>query len=247
MLIFLASCSTQVEIQSQNTPSAQIKVSSHNSLSSPHKEWFDSCSEYEVGTDAFGFCLYKESETMNSISDLKEYCSWAGGWESQCIYNWVATKIAPNSGYSTVDLLELCGNIKDCAFRVVDYRPTQDVLDQLNLCKRYVRRNFDDCAMHAMLNWWKKNPSEEEVLRLMKAESEISRHLGYYLTVRIYCDGVGECKGSKVMQTRCLELSKAFKKGEKQCPKIHLGDRGSYKIPGTPPNHNKNQPPHFKR
>ena len=89
---------------------------------------------------------------MKSISDIKDYCSWAKRWEEQCIYNWVVTKIAPDSGYTTPQLLELCGSIKDCAFRVLDLRPSEQVLTQLALCKKHLKTNFDDCAMHAMVN-----------------------------------------------------------------------------------------------
>ncbi|MEC7985741.1 MAG: hypothetical protein VX278_11300 [Myxococcota bacterium] len=196
------------------------------------ENWFYACQKYEKGTDAFGFCLYKNSETMMSIPDVQAYCAYAGKWQSQCIYNWVVTKIAPDSGYATEELLQLCGDIKDCAFRVVDLRPQDDVLEQLRLCKSYVRRNVKDCSMHAMVNWWKQQPDAADVARLMQVSSEPLEEYGYYLAVRIHCDGVGTCAGSPVMNQRCEELGKGFASEKLRCPQMRRGRDGLYKIPG---------------
>ena len=193
---------------------------------------FYMCRKYEEGTEPFGFCLYKHSETMKTIPDIKSYCSHAGKWESECIYNWVAANLAPNNGFSTKELLNLCGNIKDCAFRVLDLRPKKDVLVQIELCKTYVTSNYRDCVLHAMLHWWKAQPSAEEVARLMQEPSEPYHLFGYYLGVRIHCEGIGTCKGSPEMERRCVDLGQAFEDKREKCPKIRTRKGEIYKVPG---------------
>ena len=169
---------------------------------------------------------------MKTIPDIKSYCSHAGKWESECIYNWVSANLVQTSGFSTNELLNLCGDIKDCAFRVLDLRPTKDVLERVELCKTYVQNNYRDCVLHAMLHWWKSRPSAEEVARLMQEPSEPSQFFGYYIGVRVHCEGIGTCDGSPKMKKRCLELGEAFKNKRQKCPEIRMRKGEIYKVPG---------------
>jgi hypothetical protein len=200
------------------------------------------CREYSVGVTAFEFCLYKNSETVRSVDKVKEYCGWAGNWESQCIYNWVVSRTAWGSGVETEDLLELCGSIKDCAFRVVDYRPAEDILETLRRCETYVSKNNDACALHAMVKWWMADPTAEEVHRLMQETHEPSRNMGFYLAVRVHCEGVGECRGSDLMQRRCLEVSRDLADGNRSCPtkvKTQQGYDKGVQAPSRPKVHKR--------
>ena len=212
--------------------SQQEDISTSSQSEANNEHWFYACRKYEAKSEGFGFCLYKHSETMKTIPDIKLYCSYAGKWESECIYNWVAANLAPNNGFSTEELLNLCGDIKDCAFRVLDLRPREDTLEQVELCKIHVTRNYRDCVLHAMLHWWKKEPSAEEVARLMQVPLEPSPFFGYYIASRVHCEGIGTCKGSPEMERRCLELGQEFKEKRKKCPELRKRKGEIYKVPG---------------
>ena len=190
----------------------------------------NTCKKYVEGSAGFSFCLYKNSELMNTIADLKSLCSLAGEWEGDCIYNWVTTKIAPDSGFDTIELVELCGSIPDCAFRVIDYRPDPDVVKHLKTCKKYVPKLFEDCSMHAMVNWWASEPSAKEVQRLLAEETDLGYSYAYYIAVRVHCDGVGECTGSKVHQRHCVKKVKEFQQGRRSCPKIERQRGGGFRV-----------------
>ena len=172
---------------------------------------------------------------MNTISDLKSLCSLAGEWEGDCIYNWVTTKIAPDSGFGTIELVELCGDIPDCAFRVIDYRPEKDVIKQLKTCKKYVPKLFEDCSMHAMVNWWASEPSAQEVKRLLAEETDLGFSYAYYIAVRVYCDGVGECSGSRAQYQHCVNKVQGFKQGKQRCPRIERQNGGGFRVIRNPP------------
>ena len=212
--------------------SQQEESPNHLQSTVSNEHWFYACRKYENKSDSFGFCLYKHSETMKTIPDIKLYCSYAGTWESECVYNWVAANLAPNNGFSTEELLSLCGSIKDCAFRILDLRPQVDVLDQVELCKQHVPNNYRDCVLHTMIHWWKKQPSADEVARLMNVPSEPSNFFGYYIAARVHCDGIGACKGSPEMEKRCVELGKAFASKRQKCPELRKRRGQVFKVPG---------------
>lgn len=192
---------------------------------------FGVCNKYDPESSAYGFCLYKQSETIKTIPDLEVYCARSKKWESECIYNWVSTRIPAGNGYSTETLLDLCGDIKDCAFRVIDMRPRDDVLDQIDLCKKYVVHNYRDCVLHAMITWRKRDPDEEDVMRLMHVPESPNYFFGFYLSGRIYCDGVGTCSGSPNMEKICKDFSTEFASKRQACPSFRKGRDGIYKVP----------------
>lgn len=210
--------------QQEQTPNIQREASVNN--------WFYACQNYERKSDAFGFCLYKNSETMKTIPDVKSYCSFAGKWEDECVYNWVSANLAPDNGISTDELLNLCGDIKDCAFRVLDLRSHVDVLVQMDLCKRHVAQNYRACVLHSMVHWWKKQPSAKDVSYLMQVPSEPSDPYGFYIAARVHCDGVGTCEGSSEMEKRCVELGEAFASKRQKCPELRKRNGEIYKVPG---------------
>ena len=199
------------------------------------------CDKYQTNSEAYGYCLFKESEQLRDIKTLQAYCAKAGDWEGDCIYNWVTTKIAPDSGYTRLELIELCGDIKDCAFRVVDYRPAENVLDTLELCRKHVRRNVRACSMHAMLRWWLDGPSATDVASVMQATSDPTSQISYYVAARVQCDGVGECVGSSLMEEKCKMKVGLFKQDPDSCPRKKKTRNGWSLVP-TKRNDRKRRP-----
>jgi hypothetical protein len=182
---------------------------------------FQPCAKYANMEEAYGYCLYKFSGGFRSREDVERFCSQGGEWELECRHAWVSGRMQPNSGLSTTELLEACGENPDCTFELLDFRPNDDILVQIDLCSRFVKRHIRDCVGHAMQRWWYTKPDAEEVARVMGKTAPVPDRVSFYTAASVECKGVGSCDGEKYLERLCLKNVRHFEQNPDACPPQH--------------------------
>lgn len=109
-----------------------------------------------------------------------------------------------SSGFGTEELLAVCAGNVDCAFELLDFRPSDDVIEQFELCLLHVGKYGDDCAGHALQRWWFGAPDAADVARVADARTPFAEKVGYFVGASIACAGVGAC-GSRPDVVRVCE------------------------------------------
>jgi len=176
------------------------------------------CKKYSEVPDAYGYCLYKFSGGFRSIKEIDMFCPQAGDWELECRHAWVSGRMHADSGFSTKILLQACGENPDCAFELVDFRPETDVLKQIDLCAKHVRKHIRDCVGHAMQRWWHTNPNAEEVSRILQQAAPVPDRVAYFAAASSQCSGIGSCKGEEYLQRLCEKNVRHFQRFPQACP-----------------------------
>ena len=179
---------------------------------------FVPCRQYVDTPDTYGYCIYNMSGGFQSRKDIETFCPQAGNWELECRHAWVAGKMHDRDNYTTEDLLQDCGENPDCTFELVDFRPADDVLVQLDRCNKYVRKHVRDCFGHAMQRWWFSRPDKEEVARVMAKSSTVPDRVAYYVAASVECAKIGTCDGEKFLTQLCKKNVLHFKKNPTKCP-----------------------------
>jgi len=182
------------------------------------ESFYSKCRGHADNPAEHGYCLYSKSARLPTIERASDYCEGLGEWNAECRYNWVSSRIKPGTGFDTVQLLEMCGSHDDCKFKVIDARPDEDLLVQLSLCVKHVSRYRYDCEMHAVQRWWKQEPSESELNRMLALRRVPSADLPKYLSFIVQCDGVGNCDGNSKIAKECRRNLSLLKTSKLKCP-----------------------------
>ena len=173
------------------------------------------CSAYSQNSSDYGYCLYKHAERIESITEIEEYCSHAGKWQQDCRQSWVQSKI---DRYSLEELIGICQQNTDCAFEVLDERPSEDLLIQIERCEAYAYRYFPECVSHATWRWYYTDPSIKEMQRVSKANlRSASFHVAEMIAARVQCSNVGSCEDAGRYAQQCKQNTGKFKE-KSQCP-----------------------------
>ncbi len=148
--------------------------------------------------------MVKQARDFRKPADVERLCPLTGDREPLCRQNWMIGHLAPHLGFSTQELLGICGDAQDCKFELLDQRPSDRVLEQVDLCVDHAGRHTKDCVGHAMERWARTRPDVDEFLRIGAQERPYAPLVGSFLGEVVACQGVGACDvvhGS--MKERC--------------------------------------------
>lgn len=173
--------------------------------------------DYAHDAGLYGYCVYKHAETLPNITSVQQHCSQADKWSEECTQVWALSNI---NHYPLDDLLNVCIHHFDCAMQLLDAKPHNDVIIQMERCMRYTGHYKNDCVMHAAQAWYFDWPPPEEIHRVAKERAPFPEQIGMYIGARVACDGVGSCEGDVENQRMCEKYVRIFQdKG--QCPNQH--------------------------
>ena len=182
----------------------------------------EQCGRYRELPNVYGYCLTRVAmlgrgeqggaEWSELHRSAEEVCGDAGEWERDCRHAWAtsrahlgATDRYGNPLHTRVPdevLFEACQDNGDCRFAILDARPSEDVVVQLDRCAEHAGEYDLDCTLHALDRWVRTFPSEEEA----KLVSQVEHHpgeVGRYLAILVNCHGVGQCTGSEQAMASC--------------------------------------------
>lgn len=176
------------------------------------------CAPYQDEPEVFGYCLYKVAGGLPSVELLDAMCSQAGDWEADCRHAWVAGNMKdPEVPLET--LIEACGGNADCTFELIDMRVSDDVVEQIERCQRWVLPYLDDCVGHAMQRWYLTKPDAEEHARLANTVLPGADRVGHFLGANVACREVGTCEAATSPTTsRCQKAVEHFERNPSSCP-----------------------------
>jgi hypothetical protein len=176
------------------------------------------CESYHYMEDTYGYCLYKMSGAFQSLEEVELWCGQAGQWEGQCRHAFVAGRMH-NAQWALEDLLKACGKGNpDCAFEVLDFRPSDDVLVQVKRCEEWTERHQADCVGHAAQRWWLASPAADDLSRVGLGAAAYPDKFGYYMAARVACDKVGACDGEASVKQFCENTVATFTREPTKCP-----------------------------
>lgn len=171
--------------------------------------------------------------------------------------------MARSSGVSMEVLLEVCGANADCAFELLDFRPSNEVTVQMKRCAQHTAQHADDCTSHALQRWYHTKPTAADVDRVAAFETPYFDKLGYWVGAAVQCQQVGSCPEGEQAGKFCRHAVETFTRVPKSCPASskqpmphnrgrpgHGGARppkapeGSQSIPGSMPGTKPPRAPH---
>ena len=176
------------------------------------------CHDYAKDANIYGYCVYKNADSLPSVDSVNLYCAQAGAWAQDCRQTWV---ISQSKDTPFDALMGVCGQNSDCAFQLLDKRPQEDVLNQVDFCMRYAGHYKHDCVMHAIQRWYFEWPDAEEVSRVAKERNPFPEQIGTYIGARVGCDNVGSCEGNADNQMMCEKYVRIYQQDSRQCPNQH--------------------------
>ena len=178
---------------------------------------FPACVEYIKDAELYGYCIYKNVDTLSDITSVNEHCANAGTWQADCRQSWVMSN---KDNYTIDKLVGVCKQNADCAFHLLDSKPHPDLLQQVDLCIQYADRYRHDCVMHAIQLWYFESPDAEEVARVAKERSPFPEQIGTFIGARVACDGVGVCDGTPENKGMCEKYVIEYQ-DKRKCPNQH--------------------------
>jgi hypothetical protein len=197
------------------------------------------CKIYE-NTEVYGYCVTKSAGGFRTVEDVERLCATAGDWEEECRHAWVAGRMHADSGVSTDVLLEVCGANDDCRFELLDFRPEDDVLIQMDLCRKHAGKHAPDCVGHAMQRWWQAGVDQAEIDRVAAAPTPYPNKVGFWIGVSVGCYGIGACPDDGQTGDFCRSTVENLSRNKNRCPTrskkplAHNRDRGPSGA-GNPP------------
>lgn len=194
------------------------------------------CVAYK-GTEAFGYCIYRYAGGLPDIPTVKTVCAQAGEWEGRCRHAWASGRMSANSGFTTEELLDLCGPSPDCAFQVIDFRPDPSIDRQMALCEQVTGPFAQDCVGHALQSWWMAGVTAEELARVIALPSRFPDRLGFWAGAVVGCSKVGACEGGTPQVVKiCADLAEDFTFNPDKCKKVGKGPmHGAAGVPSAAP------------
>gem|GEM_PF-1228985 len=221
------------------------------------------CARYQdKDPDLYGYCIYKYAGGFPTIEDVNDQCSKAGKWEADCRHAWVAGRMARSSGVDMDTLLGVCADNADCAFELLDFRPSNEVTVQMKRCLKHTGPHADDCTSHAMQRWYLTKPTAKDVAFVLEFETPYFDKVGYWVGAVVQCQGKGACPDGEQTGKFCRHAVETFERVPQSCPKDtkqplphnrgrpgHGGAKppkapeGSRAVPGSMPNNKPQRPP----
>lgn len=201
----------------QNLPFSLIFINCTHNPDPVVKSPNPNCTSYASNQNIYGYCLYKQVQHIQKIEDVNTHCKHAFDWKSDCTQSWVMSNV---DHYSLESLMQVCDHHADCAFELLDAKPNDDVLVQMDLCVQYTPKYRNDCIHHAMQRWYFEWPDATEMKRVASKPSPAPEQTGLYLGARVGCDNVGHCTGLTEVKQICEKYVQEFEDLRK-CPNQH--------------------------
>ena len=211
-MLFIVGCGTP-----SNPPSIEELSENPEDLPPPNGG-IPQCAKYEGDSKTYGYCLYKYAGGFPSIQEVDRLCSMAGEWEIECRHAWVSGRMNKGNEYSTEVLLDVCNKNPDCTFELLDFRPDDDVVKQINYCIQHTHPYIRDCIGHAMQRWWYTKPDAEEVARVAQVSTPYPDRVAFYIAASVECSKIGTCDGDARMSKICQKTAQHYKQYPSRCP-----------------------------
>ena len=179
------------------------------------------CQDYKELPEVYGFCLSQVAGRGQGKATADEICRTAGTWESECRTSWVASRSGEHSPWDLQVLLDACPRDKgDCRFEVLDSRPHQDVMVQVERCFQNARSYSGDCIAHALDRWVRGRPGLAEIERVAQLNIAPDR-VGSYLFAIMSCYGtIDACLGSPKVKEACLNSERDQRRDPVLCERL---------------------------
>lgn len=120
------------------------------------------CEAYAAEPAFLAACAAQHLPTTTSVDGAEAACRALGPAAESCIAQWVARHAVDTRDVSRERVLALCGGDQDCAFQVLDQRPSGDVVQEVTDCRRYATAYGADCVGHALQRFSTRHPGAEE-------------------------------------------------------------------------------------
>ena len=211
LLFCLLVCACRSDVQIHPVPYSDKKLEAPFSL----------CRKY-TDKSIFEYCIYQKASSLFSLEEVHFYCPMAGKWEESCRHTWGLKRLrmTHKNRLSLEKLLDGCGGYSDCSFEVIDARPSEDTLIQLERCSQYVVSDFRDCVLHAMQRWYSQEPSADHVQKVLEEFPQLPDQATEYIANVVYCQGVGSCEGTLRTHQNCRRHIRRLQKNPRLCKRM---------------------------
>lgn len=176
------------------------------------------CGNYRSLPEVYGYCVYHHTPGGLTQADALAWCREALSWEDECRHAWVSDQIFRGVATPLDALLEVCGEDPNCRLDALDFRPSADVLEQLNRCQLYGGTHAGDCAVHATQRWWYTTPKPDELKRVARDAREFNERIGFFLGAAVACDAAITCPEGPRTQSYCRGWAEDLYKNPQRCP-----------------------------
>lgn len=121
------------------------------------------CGRYAaVAPEALSLCVGRAVRGVEDPGVMNQACLTLGTGAGACRTEWVLAH--QNDRRDAVTLAGLCGGDADCAFLMIDQRPSNDVVEQIARCERFAGQFTESCVGHAANRWAAKGATDTSVI-----------------------------------------------------------------------------------
>ena len=181
----------------------------------------EACRDYLNDSESFAYCMMEQVVFFTSLEDAASHCELAGEGASQCRHRWVSVQRANPDGYSREELMAFCGDNADCAFELLEFRPHENMEEQIQLCQAHTAEHVENCVGHAIQAWWLAGVSEESFRSTAEMASPYPEKMGYFLAASVVCSDppVGDCQWAHPsVIAHCERHEDAMTRKPETCP-----------------------------
>ncbi len=176
------------------------------------------CARFAGQASLETYCAYLAALEIGDPVEALAACSRSGEWELSCRGEWVALWSRHDRGIDTGSLLEVCGDNHDCAFDLIESRPSGDTVLDIGRCEKNAGPYAQDCVKHMLNLWLAAEPEGAEIARLAAIQTPHAREVGQAVAYCLSCRGVGACEGSPEVTAQCERAVEDFKRQPERCP-----------------------------
>ena len=179
------------------------------------------CRDYLDDSESFAYCMMEQVVYFTALEEAAAHCELAGEGESQCRHRWVSVQRANPDGYSRDELMAFCGDNADCAFELLEFRPHEDMQEQISLCQAHTAEHEENCVGHAIQAWWLAGVDDESFRAAAEVASPYPEKMGYFLAASVACSdpAVGDCQWAHTsVVAHCERHQEAMMRKPETCP-----------------------------
>ena len=144
------------------------------------------CDEYRDNNVVWPACISRWAASAETVTEAERRCSQAPEEDAECREGWAEGAWTKPNPPTRDQLLSFCRS-DECAFRAIDAKPPDNVVDTIQLCETRVGSLGADWATHAYARWAVKAPNEAEIARVRAVPSVYAARLDAALGHMLYC------------------------------------------------------------